>query len=360
MARSSSNVRMWPITVCQMSHERHRTVRSSDVPVTWFYALSVAEEPIHPIYLPFTEQQLRSHFCEVGGGEGRDVDRHLKHYRKSAAAAQTHAARVGVGEAVTRADARRGRQMEKDERFWVACALMSLYYAEQGRDRAALFAKLLQRAGLPPVAGFRSWEEALSGELRLCFEVHIPSPPSYRTWLQGHLDERVPIPYMREYATTAGSQPEKASKVDAMLIAADNGVAVAFEAKVLSDASSTVSYDMLRNQIARNIDILLDPNPQTLPPLNQRLPGRSCLVLLTPEIFTDRGAVGFHGGRLYSWRMRAYQNHPVDPLLSQHLAHREPHELDGVAQRLGWATWEDCNGILPGSCPWLPVPATVQ
>jgi hypothetical protein len=25
-----------------------------------------------------------------------------------------------------------------------------------------------------------------------------------------------------------------------------------------------------------------------------------------------------------------------------------------VPQRLGWLTWEDCNQLHPGACPWLP------
>lgn len=45
-----------------------------------------------------------------------------------------------------------------------------------------------------------------------------------------------------------------------MLLAA-NGVAVIFEAKVLSDISTHVTFDLARNQLARNIDVMLDANP---------------------------------------------------------------------------------------------------
>jgi hypothetical protein len=50
--------------------------------------------------------------------------------------------------------------------------------------------------------------------------------------------------------------------------------------------------------------------------------------------------------------MRAYRD-PNDRLLHRHLRHRSPEELVGVAARLGWATWEDCNIIVPTACPWL-------
>ena len=64
--------------------------------------------------------------------------------------------------------------MEKDERFWVAAALMSLYYANGGLGRAELFARLLERAGLRPPPGFPRWQDALAGALDLFFEVNLP------------------------------------------------------------------------------------------------------------------------------------------------------------------------------------------
>jgi hypothetical protein len=85
--------------------------------------------------------------------------------------------------------------MEKDERFWLATALMSLYHADGGSGRGQLFARLLERASLRPPSGFPRWEDALAGALDLFFEVNLPSPASYRAWLRDHLGERAPIPY---------------------------------------------------------------------------------------------------------------------------------------------------------------------
>ena len=57
--------------------------------------------------------------------------------------------------------------MEKDERFWVVTALMSLYHADDGSGREKSFARLLDRAGLRPPPGFPRWEDALAGALDL-------------------------------------------------------------------------------------------------------------------------------------------------------------------------------------------------
>jgi hypothetical protein len=84
--------------------------------------------------------------------------------------------------------------------------------------------------------------------------------------------------------------PAQTTRTDAMLLAA-NGVAVIFEAKVLSDISSHVTFDFARNQLARNIDVMLDANPTLAAPLNLREPERTFLVLLTPAL-TQPGRAG--------------------------------------------------------------------
>jgi hypothetical protein len=51
--------------------------------------------------------------------------------------------------------------------------------------------------------------------------------------------------------------------------------------------------------------------------------------------------------------MPAYQD-PGSSVLRQHLPHRNSYELADVTKRLGWASWEDCNTIIPDACPWIP------
>ena len=56
--------------------------------------------------------------------------------------------------------------------------------------------------------------------------------------------------------------------------------------------------------------------------------------------------------RLYGWLMPAYKD-THSSLLRQHLPHRDSHQLAESAERLGWASWEDCHAVVPGACPWL-------
>ena len=312
---------------------------------------------LHHTYLPFTADQLREHFAPVLGPGERD--RHLRYYLASVEEARKYDELIRRGDRPTPAQTRLGRQMEKDERFWLATALMSLYHADGGSGRGQLFARLLERAGLRPPPGFPRWEDALAGALDLFFEVNLPSPARYRAWLRDHLGERAPIPYLKKQAEAPGARLEGATRADAMLLAPATGVAVIFEAKVLSDISTHVTFDLARNQLARNIDVMLEANPTLAAPLNLRKPERTFLVLLTPAL-TQPGRAGdaISKSRLYGWLMPAYQD-PDNSLLRQHLPHRDSSELAEAAERLGWASWEDCHSVAPGACPWLTaIPGT--
>jgi hypothetical protein len=306
---------------------------------------------LHHTYLPFTADQLREHFAPVLAPGERD--RHLRYYQASVEEARRHDELIRAGDRPTRAQTRLGRQMEKDERFWLATALMSLYHANGGSGQDELFARLLERAGLRPPPGFSRWEDALAGALELFFEVNLPSPGSYRAWLRDHLGDRTPIPYLKEQAEAPGARLEGTTKADAMLLAPATGVAVIFEAKVLSDISTHVTFDLARNQLARSIDVMLQANPALPAPLSLRKPERTFLVLLTPAL-TQPGRAGdaISKSRLYGWLMPAYQD-PHSSLLRQHLPHRDGSELAQAAERLGWASWEDCHSVAPAACSWL-------
>src|SRR5580704_14812197 len=145
----------------------------------------------HHTYLPFTADQLREHFAPVLGPGERD--RRLRYYLASVEETRKYDELIRRGVKPTPAQTRLGRQMEKDERFWLATALMTLYYVDGGSARVEAFAHLLERAGLHPRSGFPRWEDALAGRLELFFEVNLPSPSRYRVWLRDHLDERTPI-----------------------------------------------------------------------------------------------------------------------------------------------------------------------
>lgn len=310
---------------------------------------------IHPTYLPFYRGALRRHFAKVAGSPLPDA--RLHYYEQSAlhALGHDHSGNPCVGALPCPPLA---HQMEKDERFWVATALMSVFHS---KDRVGALTRLLTEClgDVPPVPGVASWDEALgdANSLELFFEVHLNAPDSYKQYKRTPVEERVLTPWLRARAVQSKDKLEGATHADAMLIAPSTGFAVVFEAKVYSDASSHTTYDAKRNQIARNIDVLMDRNSGLRSPLNKRQPDRSCFVLITPEIFKRDPS-----SRLYGALMQAYRRDAE--LLHEHLPHRSPADLAGVPLRLGWTSWEQINTLNPGACPWLTAgpkaPTTAQ
>jgi hypothetical protein len=320
---------------------------------------------IDPVYLPLTAKMLKEkHFAEVRGdlGGGLDPDRHLTYYLTSAANRANHDLQPESGAPPLGAhEKRRRQQMEKDERFWVVGALASLYYYHD--DPVGNFAEALEIAtgGAPKFGGYSSWAKALgkSDDLHLFFEVNLPSPPAYSQLgpkeLEQHLDEHLlNIPHLLRNGVKAAKrkQLEGATKVDAVLISGQTNVAVLFEAKVLADISCGTSYDISRNQMVRNIDVMLETNSTLGDDLKRRDPAKTCFVLLTPEAFRQNGQ-----SRLYGWLYDEYKKEEAG-LLKKHLGRpdRPDEMLATVPSRLGWLTWEDCRRIDPTACRWLEHP----
>jgi hypothetical protein len=307
--------------------------------VTMFSGLSPSEERVlerepeltvlDPIYLPFTESALSDHF------RTKDATGHpLAHYIKS----------VSFRSAENPPKSKRAVQMEKDERFWTVTCLKSLW---DGRnDDGALWTLLDSSLGQSPVCS--TWKDALQEPLKLFFEVRLPAPKGYRTFLCEHSKVRnlgIRHPLQQPQRTRF----EGDTKVDAILISSETGVAVIFEAKVLSDVSCHITYDVSRNQIARNIDVMLEPPKDGEgPPLSLRKPELTYFVLLTPAAFKNDEKEN----RLYGWLMPDYMSTPT--LLQRHLSHRHDEtEVAEASKRIGWLTWEDCCTLMPCSCPWL-------
>ena len=112
------------------------------------YGWLVSSDVLHKTYLPFTADQLRQHFAPVAGPGERD--RHLYYYLASIDEARKYDALIRRGDRPTRAQTRLGRQMEKDERFWVVTALMSLYHADDGSGRESLSPACSSEPGCAP------------------------------------------------------------------------------------------------------------------------------------------------------------------------------------------------------------------
>lgn len=276
---------------------------------------------LNEMYLPFTEEELQGHFVDTAAD-------HLGYYRNHLA-----------------------KQMEYDERFWVVTTLKKLFDAHvdaNGQYRNALTQVLDCCLNSPP-DGYSNWRDALGKEPRLLFEVAMPAPNAYRAFLKSHYHEVTLNLKSLEGKRAPRTRFEGQTWVDAVLVG-DTGVAVLFEAKVLSDVSCRIHYDVTRNQIARNIDVMLEPGQEqsSVPLLQTRNPELSHFVLLTPEIFKN----DYPESRLYGWLMEKYKDDPK--LLAGHLSHREEAgTVEHASRRMGWLTFEKCNKKLPGACPWM-------
>jgi len=227
---------------------------------------------------------------------------------------------------------------------------MNYFYSADRTERlGALMRKCFRE--VPPLTALASWDECFGGGLHLFFEVNLPSPPTYKRWLGENLSRRQIVAYVLDASRRRGTDDvreglEGPTQVDAILLNADNGFAVLFEAKVLSDISYQVSFDATRNQIARTIDVMLERNANLPEPSSLRWPEHTLFAMLTPEIFRQNPQ-----SRLYGWLLNEYRSNPA--ALARDLPHRQSVDWPEVARRIGWLTWEDCEQLLPGSCPWL-------
>jgi hypothetical protein len=214
-------------------------------------------------------------------------------------------------------------------------------------DRSKLLSMLLQKAygPTPPIRDLASWDDCVSGKLHLFFEANLPSPESYKKWLKLNLHKRQFIPYISDSAEGKVNL-EGPTNVDALLINEDQGFAVVIEAKVLSDISCQVTYDVMRNQIARNIDVMLERNRDVYHPLDRRDPEKTLFLLLTPRIFQEN-----RSARFYGYKLNEYRNDPS--ALARDLPHRRDCDWESLSRRLGWLTWEDFREVNENCCLWL-------
>ena len=155
---------------------------------------------IDPLFIPYPPRCFGiRHF--VGGWAKRDNGgwwSYVKYYLSSARAydrfLEDNLYRHGLP---LNSHLKRACQIEKDEKFWLAGALLRCFYSE---DRQKSFAKLLSLCehALPPKQ-LGTWERCLSGDpckIYLFFEAPLPSPHGYGEWLQGELYHRQVVPYV--------------------------------------------------------------------------------------------------------------------------------------------------------------------
>jgi len=311
---------------------------------------------IEPTYLPFREDQLEECLAKSSSarpnGANRSEDTEpgrigVGYYKKSARSFREYIASPDSYRSIGKSKA--PRQIEKDERLWTAATLMAFRYSSSPGE---VWSELLGRCfgAVPPVGGFATWSDAIGENPALLLEAPLPSPHSYSYWLRDHLRERQLIPYVIDAVPeNREAKLEGFTHADAIVVNQSNGFAVVFESKVLSDISTEITFDCMRNQIARIIDVMLEPPEAQEHPsdaLSRRKPELTCFTLLTPRMFQTHP-----WSRLYGHVIREYQQQPE--ALARDLPHRQRTEWKSVCERLGWITWEDCNEVLPGSCGWL-------
>ncbi len=302
-------------------------------------------EVLDGTYLPFTEAQLLSHFAKVKHrGNCVRNERHLSYYKNSIQSYHQYLAETSDKRGRPLSEMKGPCQIEKDERFWVATCLMTMFYDER---RLQMLQKLFTETfgENPPLAGLKSWRECLEGDLELFFETTLPSPSSYKTWLRRNLNERQFIPFVL-HGAHGKSHLEGPTHLDALLINPSNGFAVIVEAKVLSDISCQITYDAARNQMARIIDVMLEENKNLCEPLSQRNPERTLFLLLTPEMFKINPS-----RRLYGCKFNDYKRNQES--LAVELPHRKNLNWLEIRRRLGWLTFEDFHRTNRDCCPWL-------
>jgi len=102
----------------------------------------------HPIYLAFTEAQLRSHFAQVKkGGECSDSsEKHIRYYKNSLAN-YVDCPQGKERKGTTLSHIRKPCQIEKDEKFWTASCLMTVFHSN---NRIKEFVQLFENSGVRP------------------------------------------------------------------------------------------------------------------------------------------------------------------------------------------------------------------
>jgi hypothetical protein len=312
-----------------------------------------SEKLLNEKYLPFTKEDFLKHFANVKGDKcSNSKEKHLKYYTSSIDNYNKYLESEPKEKRLDKL--RKPRQIEKDERFWTASSLMTLFYSA---DMVKEFTNLFSKAyGDKPPININSWEDCFSGnrnkDIHLFFEANLPSPLLYKNWLQQNIKERQFIPYILncafdEIKKEFRGDMEGPTNVDAILINSKNGFSVIVEAKVLSDISISITYDSMRNQLARNIDVMLELNDNLCEPLNKRDPEKTLFLLITPELFKKNPK-----SRLYGYKINEYKSSPNS--LFKDLPHRK--DIDNwmeIANRIGWLSWKEFKEVNQNCCLWL-------
>jgi hypothetical protein len=301
-------------------------------------------EVIHKTYLPYTAEEVAPYLAEAIHPGARDG---VNYFIESIGRYNEYHSNANIPAGDLRKSMRVARQFEKDERFWTAACLIKFEKAQSTLKWIELLKKAFDGRPSPLNS---SWEDLVAEPLKIRLEAPLPSPAVYVEWLKKNVSNRNFIPYVIEAAKQKRVRLEGFTHADAIAVCEKTGFGVVFEAKATADQSYSVSFDLMRNQIARVIDVMLEPpagNPNS--PLSKRKAEETLFVLLTPGVFKKHWR-----SRLYGWLMHDYQENPG--ALARDLPHRSSFtecDWERLSKRIGWLSWEDCNAVLPQTCPWF-------
>lgn len=310
-------------------------------------------DKMHDKYLPFAEKVIKKHLY---GGDGRNknsIENQLIYYKDSIKRFKDYQWGKESIKGKPLKETSFPCQIQKDERFWTMNTLLSIFYSQ---NRTKEFVRLFKKGysqNVPKLLDLNSWDDCFqSDNLGLYFEVDLPSPIDYKDYLlKKYKDKKSNQHQIVSHILASACNKKKlegSTQVDAIIINPDNGFGVIIEAKVLSDISISITYDLLRNQIARTIDVMLEKNEKMKPPFIDRNPDKTIFLLLTPKLFKNNP-----WSRFYGYKMRDYKDPEkgVD-YLKEDLPHRTEEVLKNIPSRIGWLTWKDFKDVNNQCSPW--------
>lgn len=305
---------------------------------------------IDKTYLPFSEAILKKYFLENKKGTSQQ-----KHAMKFINSAKNYSTNLKSQSSKIK------NQIQKDETFWTASTLITIFESPN-RNKELIQLLKIAFGDIPPLKDFNSWEECFEEKpkqnkeekedyLKMYFETNYPSPTDYLEWLKTNIDKQTFIPYMSEQAKIniqKNRHLEGPTNVDCIFINTTNGFSVMIEAKVLSDISYAVTYDCQRNQLIRNVDIMLEEYTKLHIDLNKKDSNNTLFMLLTPKKFKDQPH-----SRLYGFMYNEYKNSISS--IQADLLHRnlDIEQAKDISNRIGWITWEDFKHTNSNCCKWL-------
>lgn len=281
---------------------------------------------MHKELMPFTEECLMKYF------DGNNQLQQVIYFKYSIAKYKKYEEQKSM----VKTKFKTYRQAEKDERFYTARTFVNIFEDENNRiDRLKEMLKIA--FGDKPLFNnnkFKSWDEALGTKQKLILEHQLPAPKLFKKELSNNLEKHHFIPHIIEMGCDKKGfrkNLEGATHVDAYIYCEETKLRIIIEAKVLSDISYDVRYDIARNQIARNIDCMLEDREW-----------ENLFLLLTCKYFKDHPET-----RLYGYKMKDYQTNQFS--IRNDLNHRNDlsdEEWRNLPNRIGWITWEDINKSL--------------